>query len=220
MKNGVSFKLDTGAECNVISKVYNTVSKQRPQKTRTKLVTFGGHRPKPCGKAHVLSEYKGRYRVLEFMIVDGNVQNVLWKKSCSELKLVKQVDTIERCITDNYADVFHGLGCVKGITHHIKLDKNAQPVVHPPCRVPVTLRSRVKDELDRMVVLGVAERVREPSDWVNSMVTVIKPTRKLRICIGPRDLNKAIKWEHFPTRTVKEVVARMPNAKGLFCLGR
>ena len=56
-------------------------------------------------------------------------------------------------------------------------------------------------------------RVHEPSDWVNSMVTVIKPNGKLRICIDPRDLNKAIKREHFPTKTVEEVVARMPNAK-------
>ena len=59
----------------------------------------------------------------------------------------------------------------------------------------------------------MAERVHEPSDWVNSMVTVIKPNGKLRICIDPRDLNKAIKREHFPTKTVEEVVARMPNAK-------
>ena len=43
------------------------------------------------------------------MIVDGSVQNVLGKKSCSELKLVKRVDAIKRCITDDYADVFHGL---------------------------------------------------------------------------------------------------------------
>ena len=210
----VVFKLDTGAECNVISKeVYDSVSKQPLQKTRTKLIAFGGHKLNPCGKAHILCEYKGRYRVLKFMIVDGNVQNVLGKRSCSELKLVKRVDAIERCITDDYADVFQGLGCIKNVIHHIKLDKNARPVVHPPRRVPITLRSRVKDELDRMEALGVAERVPEPSDWVNSMVTVIKPNGKLRICIDPRDLNKAIKREHFPTKTVEEVVARMPNAK-------
>ena len=64
-----------------------------------------------------------------------------------------------------------------------------------------------------MEKLGVAETVLKPSDWVNSMVTVIKPNEKLRICIDPRDLNKAIKREHFPTKTVAEVVARMPNAK-------
>ena len=147
------------------------------------------------------------------MIVDGNVQNVLGKTSCSKLKLVKRVDAIEKCITDDYADVFKGLGHIDGITHHIQLDENIKPVIHPPRRVPVTLRTRVKDELSRMEKLGVVERVHQPSDWVNSMVTVIKPNGKLRIYIDPRDLNKAVKREHYPTKTVEEVVARMPNAK-------
>ncbi len=42
---------------------------------------------------------------------------------------------------------------------------------------------------------------------------VQKPNKKLRICIDPQDLNKAIKREHYPLRTVEEVVAEMPNAK-------
>ena len=61
--------------------------------------------------------------------------------------------------------------------------------------------------------LKVIERVHEPTDWVNSMVIVTKPNGKLRICIDPRDLNKAIKREHYPMRTIEEVVTRMPNAK-------
>ena len=61
--------------------------------------------------------------------------------------------------------------------------------------------------------LGVIERVQEPTDWVNSMVIVTKPNGKLRICIDPRDLNKAIKREHYPMKTIEEVIMRMPNAK-------
>ena len=45
------------------------------------------------------------------------------------------------------------------------------------------------------------------------MATVVKPNGKLRICIDPRDLNKAIKREYYPTRTIEEIVTRMPNAK-------
>ena len=45
------------------------------------------------------------------------------------------------------------------------------------------------------------------------MVTIIKPSGKLRICIDPHDLNRAIKREYYPTRTIEEVVTRMPNAK-------
>ena len=48
---------------------------------------------------------------------------------------------------------------------------------------------------------------------MNSMVTVTKPNGKLRICIDPRDLNKAIKREYYPMQTIEEVITRMPNAK-------
>ena len=57
------------------------------------------------------------------------------------------------------------------------------------------------------------ERVQEATDWVNSMVTVVKPNGKLRICIDPRDLNKAIKRGYYPMRTIEEIASRMPNAK-------
>ena len=59
---------------------------------------------------------------------------------------------------------------------------------------------------------GVIIRQTEPTDWVNSMVAVVKPN-KIRICIDPRDLNRAIQREHFPIMTIEEVVAGMPQAK-------
>lgn len=45
------------------------------------------------------------------------------------------------------------------------------------------------------------------------MVTVVKPNGKLRICIDPRDLNKALKREHYPMPTIEDVLTRIPNAK-------
>lgn len=109
--------------------------------------------------------------------------------------------------------MFTGLGCVPGL-HHIQLNPDVTPVIHPPRKVPIALKDRVKAELDRMEDLGVIVRQAEPTDWVNSMVTVVKPN-KLRICIDPQDLNQAIKREHYPLRTIKETVSEMPNAKVL-----
>ena len=43
-----------------------------------------------------------------------------------------------------------------------------------------------------MEKLGVITRQKEPTPWVNSMVTVVKPNGDIRICIDPRDLNNAI----------------------------
>jgi len=36
---------------------------------------------------------------------------------------------------------------------------------------------------------------------------------KIRICIDPSDLNKAIKREHYPMRSIEEVISTMPGAK-------
>ena len=45
------------------------------------------------------------------------------------------------------------------------------------------------------------------------MVTATKANGKLRICIDPRDLNRAIKWEHYPMPTIEEVLTRIPIVK-------
>ena len=121
------------------------------------------------------------------------------------------VNTEQPDILNNYPDLFEGLGCLP-VEHHIELNERVQPVIHPPRRVPEPIRSRVTKELHRMEAEGVIEKVDQPTDWVNSMVTVIKP-HKTRICLDPRNLNEAIKREHFPLPTIEEVTARMPNAK-------
>jgi len=100
-----------------------------------------------------------------------------------------------------YPDLFQGLGCLPR-EHTIKLDPGIPPVVHSPRKVPVSLKEKIKGELDRMEKAGVMVRQMEPTDWVNSMVAVVKPN-KIRICIDPRDLNAAIRREHFPMMSGK-----------------
>ena len=114
-------------------------------------------------------------------------------------------------ILHEYSDLFQGLGGIPG-EHTIKVDPSIPAVVHPPRKVPVSLKDKIKDELDRMEQTGVIVRQTEPTDWVNSMVAVVKPN-KIRICIDLRGLNKAIQRDHFPMMTIEEVVASMPQAK-------
>ena len=48
-----------------------------------------------------------------------------------------------------------------------------------------------------MVEENILVSVSKATNWVSSMVTVVKPN-KLRICIDPKDLNRAIKLPHYP----------------------
>ena len=45
------------------------------------------------------------------------------------------------------------------------------------------------------------------------MVAVPKKDGKLRICLDPRDLNRAIRHEHFPPPANEDVVTRLHGVK-------
>ena len=164
--------------------------------------------------------------MLKFYIVDLEAPNVLGAETCKNLDLVRCVP-VNRVVTPNsladapvgdsileqpeYSTLFEGLGCLPG-TYSIKLDSSVPPTIHPPRKVPAALMDRVRAELSRMEEIGVIARQTEPTEWVNSMVVVNKGD-KIRICIDPKDLNRAIMREHFPLKTIDDVLANMPNAK-------
>ena len=53
----------------------------------------------------------------------------------------------------------------------------------------------------------IITKVTEPTDWVNSLVITEKPkTGKLRICLDPQALNKAIRRPHYPMRTLDDIL--------------
>ena len=115
-------------------------------------------------------------------------------------------------IFEKYSKCFDGLGRISD-PYHIKINPDARPVVHPPPKLPSALRDRVKNELQEMESRGIIKKVNEPTAWVNSMVVNEKRSGKLRICIDPRDLNKALRREHYQLPTHQEITSRLTDAK-------
>ena len=107
--------------------------------------------------------------------------------------------------------MFEGLGCFKG-EYHIQIDENVKAVQHAPRRIPVAIREELKLKIDKMVKDGILAKVTEPTDWISSLVVVKKPS-KLRICIDPKDLNRAIKRPNYQMPTIQEVLPRLRKAK-------
>ena len=95
----------------------------------------------------------------------------------------------------------------------MQLKPEVQPVVHAARKVTVAVREKVKAELDRMEKFKVISKVDEPTTWVNSMVVVPKPNEAVRICLDPRNLNKAIKREYYKMITLEEVTSRLLGAQ-------
>jgi len=60
----------------------------------------------------------------------------------------------------------------------------------------------------------ILKKVTTPTDWVSSLVITKKQkTDKLRICIDPRDLNKAIRRPHLQMPTIEDMLPDFNNAK-------
>ncbi|KAL3856077.1 hypothetical protein ACJMK2_015273 [Sinanodonta woodiana] len=114
-------------------------------------------------------------------------------------------------ILEDYSDVFDGLGCLPG-TYSIEIDKTIKPVQHQPRRVPVAQKAEVKAEIERLLTKGIITKVVEPTDWISSMVVVRKP-KKLRVCLDPKDLNKAIKHSKYMMPTIDDILPKVSKAK-------
>ena len=116
---------------------------------------------------------------------------------------------------DKYKDVFDGLGLFPG-EYHINTDPSVPPDIHAPRCVARACKPKLKEELDNMETDGVVVKlgVNEHSDWVNSLVIVEKPlTKKLCICLDPKDLNMAVKHEHYAMPTFDDITSKLARSK-------
>ena len=150
-----------------------------------------------------------------FIVTDTESPPLLGLQTCQKLNIIKRiwaVNTSDPNLMAEYKDVFGEIGCLQG-EYHIITDPEVKPVIHPPRKIPISMMDKLKAELERMKQLDVIDKIDEPSDWVSSLVIVEKPNGQIRLCLDPRDLNKAIKRHHHPMPTVNEILAKLGGAK-------
>uniref|UniRef100_A0A0S7EQV5 ribonuclease H n=1 Tax=Poeciliopsis prolifica TaxID=188132 RepID=A0A0S7EQV5_9TELE len=191
------------------------------KEVKSGLRDYNGQSIECIGTCQLNVTVKGTKHLVFFSVVKEDRESLLGDKSCEELGLVKRVyhintefnesnNPIDAMLRD-YEDVFRGLGSVP-CTYKIQLREGAQPVVHAARRIPAPLREGLKNELDRMIRLGVIQKVEEPTDWVNSIVITKKKNGELRICMDPKDLNENIRREHYQIPTREEIISEMSGA--------
>jgi len=77
-------------------------------------------------------------------------------------------------IAKKFPDLFHGLGTIKD-KYETKLKPNAKPYsFFSTRRVPITLRDKLKIELQQMETAGVISKFDCPTSWCAGMVVVPK----------------------------------------------
>ena len=211
----IDFKLDTGAQCNVMPlEVYNRISTEPLLPSTACLESYTKSQIVPQGKAVLPVTVKDVTHQVTFQVVHGDYAPLLGRSSCEALQLIARVDAVGLSVLDSFPKLFEGLGCLPG-QYRITVDPAVSPVVHAPRRIPHAQRSKLQSELDSMIKKGIIEKVpvNEPADWVSSLVCVDKPDGSVRVCLDPQDLNKAIKREHYPLPTVEEIAAKCTGAR-------
>ena len=164
----INFKLDTGAQRNIIPrKVYDLIQ-QRPKlhEAKAKLTSYNGGSIEVQGKCIVRITRPDKpvksYPIQCFV----ESPPILGWETCKRLNLIRRVMSVTPTTPDfmlEYDDVFGGIGLLSG-EHHINLDPSVPAVVNPPRRIPFLLKDKVKNELDRMLRLGIISKVEEPTE--------------------------------------------------------
>lgn len=123
---------------------------------------------------------------------------ILGKEACERMQLLKRVETVvirhstsKEELIAQHPTVFEGLGQFPG-KHHIHVDPKAIPVIHGCRKIPLAVLGKLKDTLEQLLKADVIAPVTQPTHWVNSVVVTEKKNGSLRVCLDPRDLNKAV----------------------------
>ena len=125
-------------------------------------------------------------------------------------------------IMAQFPDVFEGVGKFPGKPYKIGLNPKISPK-ETPCRpVPVHLKHTFKVEIDKMLKADVLKPVQEATPWINSFVLVEGTDQyglhKLRICLDPTNLNKAIVQEPYHFKTPEDIAHLLVDATVLTVL--
>ncbi|KAK8782784.1 hypothetical protein V5799_015874 [Amblyomma americanum] len=213
----VECKLDTGANCSVISRSQlQKITQKQPENCAVVLNTFFGFQKKATKRSHLhVTGPEGTFETT-FFVMEDDIPVTLSGSVAEKLGLIRRIASLEHQelydVVKPYEDVFSGLGELKGVVYHLKLKPGSQGVVKAARRIPFALEDRVKAELDRMEAAGVVSKVTEPTEWSSHMVTVIK-NDKVRICLDPSDLNKALLREHYPMPTLEDIAPSLCGAQ-------
>ncbi|XP_022164853.1 uncharacterized protein K02A2.6-like, partial [Myzus persicae] len=156
-------------------------------KTRTVLISFGDQRIKPEGE----------------VILDCTIKNKRLD-ACRLLKLIGRIDTVTLTKLEDK---------VSRKKYHITLDQEVTPVISPNRRVPFSIIPELKDTIKSLEIRNVIKKINEPTEWVSPLVIVKKPKGGLRLCLDPKNLNKAIRREHHPIPNVEEILAGLEGKK-------
>ena len=147
-------------------------------------------------------------------MIQGLSRPLLGRPAIEALAIVSIVAPVTlNTVSEKFPQLFEGLGKLKD-NYSIKLQSNCQPyALATPRRVAIPLLPKVEAELQRMLQLGVIEKMSQPTPWCSGMVVVPKPNGNVWICVDLSKLNKKVQRERHILPSVEQTLAQIGGAK-------
>ncbi len=161
--SNVRFKLDTGAQVNMLPNSQYDKLLRRPKlkSTKVKLTAYNGTNIPVVGRCIArIAHKKSRDVPVMFVVAETSSPPILGLSTCENLNLIKRVMMVkskEENVPSFMSEFDYCFGELDTLpkVHKITVNPNVPPVVDPPRRVPIALQPKLKEELDRMERLGV-----------------------------------------------------------------
>ena len=178
---------------------------------KIKLSPYNNSKISVLGECSHTLKHKNDHFDVSFIVADSKPVHILGLETSESLNLIKRISGLNvsgEQFFSEFSDCFGAIGPLKS-THYIEIKDNVTPMVTPVRKIPLSLKPKLEKELKRMVDLDIIEPIQKPTNWVNGLVLVEKPNGKLRVCLDPRPLSKAIKREHLHLPTAEEIFFQM-----------
>ena len=217
----VKMQIDSGSDLTVISEKTARDIKNFPwsyvKNSKSSIEDYNGNKIIPVGQVDVQVKYLSNFqKKLSITVVKkgadllGNDWLHVIPINLNQLYRINQAQIND--LVTNYSDLFSKeIGLVKGSVARLHLKNDAVPKFCPPRQIPVAIKPMVEDEINRLVNIGIWEKV-QTSEWGTPLVPVIKKDGGVRLCGDYKiTVNPNIIVAQHPLPNVNHMIAFFAN---------
>ena len=185
------------------------------------------------GKFEAIVESNTRIALATFYVVKAqtNTEPLIGFQTVRVLGLVKVANTVQSeetiylpqsickqfiChnLLNEYADLFRGIGKMKGVKVDLHADPAITPVAQAHRTIPFSVRPLLEVELEKLEADDIIERVEKPTSWVSPVViTPKRSSNEIRLNVDMREANKAIPRTYTVTPTLDDIINELNGAR-------
>ncbi|XP_065219751.1 uncharacterized protein K02A2.6-like [Planococcus citri] len=228
--NPTKMEVDCGSLRSIMSKsifcsLGGNLSTLQP--TNDVFKDYTGHVFHPIGVAHVPVKYNDKSTKLTLHVINENLPALLGRDGMRELEIyLSNIHSVQRsdlptpvaqrleALLEKYSCVFEPtIGEIKDHVESLHFKPDAEPKFLKARPVPIALRSKIEDELDRLVANGVLEKV-ETSEWASPIVPVVKKNAVPITGDYSGTVNPQIFIDQYPFPGYDEITTQMSKEEG------